>query len=102
MWSKMRTLSLCSRVPGPVPLEELKEPLAARSIEDVENFVIDAVSTGIIDAKIDHSKSSVDISRVSYRCLDANTWKDMDERLAMWRDSINNVLAVHDQHAAPL
>jgi translation initiation factor 3 subunit M len=64
------------------------------SEEDVEAWVIDAVTAEILDAKLDQLHNSVQISYAMQRTFDMSNWKQLGEKLTAWKENIRGMLKV--------
>jgi translation initiation factor 3 subunit M len=92
----MRVLSLCSLAADrgeEIPYSLVAETLQLPSVADVESWVIDAVSTGLLQAKMDQLQSKVIVERSVVRKFDAEQWKAVQTRLRLWKQSVGSVLA---------
>jgi translation initiation factor 3 subunit M len=90
----MRILSLCSlsseheEIPYSVIAETLQlEP------DTVETWVIAAVSSGLLRAKMDQLDRRVMVERSVVRQFDMEQWKALQSRLLSWKQNVGNVLA---------
>lgn len=63
------------------------------SEDDVENWVIRAISSGLVDAKINQLKSSVAIYRSTQRMFTREEWQPLSERINIWKANIGELLA---------
>jgi hypothetical protein len=91
----MRILSLCTLASGrdEVPYSDVKEVLQLPSESDVESSVIDAVSTGLLRAKMDQLRQTVMVERSVVRRFDMDQWKALQSRLRSWKQSVGSVLS---------
>lgn len=62
------------------------------SEEDVEHWVIRAISSGLVDAKINQLKSSVAIYRSTQRMFTREEWQPLSERINIWKENIGDLL----------
>lgn len=60
--------------------------------EEVEHWVIRAISSGLVDAKINQLKSSVAIYRSSQRMFTREEWFPLSERINIWKANIGDLL----------
>ena len=72
----------------------------AIDLEDVEFWVIDAVSSGVLAASIDQLNSVVTVTRCTYTTFGAHQWRQVQEKLVAWRSSVDSILEVVQKHAA--
>lgn len=62
------------------------------SEDDVEHWVIRAISSGLVDAKINQLKSSVAIYRSTQRMFTREEWQPLSERINIWKENIGDLL----------
>lgn len=60
--------------------------------KDVEHWVIRAISSGLVDAKINQLKSSVAIYRSTQRMFTREEWLPLSERINIWKENIGDLL----------
>jgi translation initiation factor 3 subunit M len=92
----MRVLSLCALAADrgeEIPYSLVAEALQLPSVSDVESWVIDAVSTGLLLAKMDQLQQKVIVERSVVRKFDTEQWKALQTRLRLWKQSVGSVLA---------
>jgi translation initiation factor 3 subunit M len=91
----MRILSLCTLASGrnEIPYSQVSEVLELASESDVETWVIDAVSTGLLQAKMDQLRRTVMVERSVVRRFDTEQWKALQGRLRLWKQSVDGVLS---------
>lgn len=58
------------------------------NVADVEGWVVRAVSSGLIDARMDQQSHSLSILRTVQREFSAGQWKELQKKLHAWRDSV--------------
>lgn len=58
------------------------------NVADVESWVVRAVSSGLIDARMDQQSHSLSILRTVQREFNAGQWKELQKKLHSWRDSV--------------
>lgn len=90
----MRILSLCSLASEheEVPYSTIAETLQLPSDEQVESWVIVAVSTGLLQAKMDQLRHMVMIEHCVVRKFDMEQWKVLQRRLQHWKQNVGSVL----------
>lgn len=94
--SHMRILSLCG-------LANRSEEIAYADIEsslqvdNVEAWVIKAVNTGLLDAKMDQQTKTVMVERCVVRKFDEQQWKNLQSRLKLWKSNIGSILETLQQ-----
>lgn len=62
------------------------------SENEVEDWVIRAISSGLVDAKINQLKSSVAIYRSTQRMFTREEWQPLSERINIWKANIGELL----------
>jgi len=89
----MRLLSLCSLATEheEIPYDAIASTLQVEQ-SDVENWVIDAVSSGLLSAKMDQLQHVVMVERCVVRRFGIEQWKILQERLNVWKKNVNSVL----------
>jgi len=99
---KLRTLTICS-----LGLEKerlsysvLKEKLQCANLPAVESSIIDAVTSGCVEAKIDEANEEVIILRSMRRVYDNKAWSGLGAQLVAWKKNLTNVLtSLHQAQA---
>lgn len=89
----MRLLSLCSLATEheEIPYEAIATTLQVDQSE-VENWVIAAVSSGLLSAKMDQLQHVVMVERCVVRRFGIEQWKILQNRLDMWKKNVRSVL----------
>lgn len=59
---------------------------------DVEEWVIRAISSGLVDVKINQLKSSVAVYRSTQRMFTREEWQPLSERINIWKANIAELL----------
>lgn len=67
------------------------------SEDDVESWVIDAVTAEILEAKLDQLHNVVQVSYAMQRTFDVSNWKQLGEKLATWKENVRGMLKVIHQ-----
>jgi translation initiation factor 3 subunit M len=100
----MRILSLCTLASGrnEIPYSKVADVLELPSESDVETWVIDAVSTGLLQAKMDQLRRIVMVERSVVRRFDVEQWKALQGRLRLWKQSVGSVLSALKEGQAAL
>lgn len=62
------------------------------SEDQVEEWVIRAISSGLVDAKINQLRSSVAIYRSTQRMFTREEWQPLSERINIWKENIGELL----------
>jgi len=105
----MRILSLCTlaseheEIPYSVIAETLQLAVpASENDTQVESWVIAAVSSGLLEAKMDQLARTVMVERSVVRRFDMEQWKALQSRLSTWKQNVANVLAGFKESQASL
>lgn len=61
-------------------------------LDDVEGWIIRAISSGLVDAKINQIKSSVAVYRSTQRMFTREEWQPLSERINIWKANIGELL----------
>jgi len=91
---KLRSLTICSlgAEKDRIPYETLRKRLQLADSSAVESCVIDAVTSGCIEAKLDENNDEVIIVRTTRRIFDSDGWKQLSLQLTDWRKNVQTVL----------
>eukprot|EP00823_Brevimastigomonas_motovehiculus_P008099 TRINITY_DN7369_c0_g1_i1.p1 TRINITY_DN7369_c0_g1~~TRINITY_DN7369_c0_g1_i1.p1 ORF type:complete len:469 (-),score=109.62 TRINITY_DN7369_c0_g1_i1:112-1476(-) len=91
---RIRILSFCSMAAtkDKLTFDELIKKLKLSGEADIESVVLEAVSNGSVEAKIDEANEQVVILRVSPRLFTVDTWKSLDVKLTEWKKSLQTVI----------
>lgn len=89
----MRLLSLCSLATDyeEIPYDAIATTLEVDSSE-VESWVIDAVSSGLLDAKMNQLEKVVLVERCVVRRFGIEQWKILQKRINLWKKNVKDVL----------
>jgi translation initiation factor 3 subunit M len=89
----MRILSLCSLT---AEMEEVPYEMVAQTLDviptEVESWVIQAVSSGLISAKMDQMHKRIMVERSVVRNFDLKQWKALQTQLQSWRDHVQSII----------
>lgn len=94
----LRLLSLCSlaaeheEIPYAVIASTLQVPM-----DQVEPWVISAVSSGLMSAKMDQLSHVVMVEQCVVRSFGMDEWKVLQARLHGWKKNVGNILAALKQ-----
>lgn len=91
--TKMKLLTLLS-------LENENQRLAIADVakelnissEEVEEWVVNAISYGILDARIDELDNAIYVNYSVQREFTMNQWKNLHRRLTNWKDNVDRIL----------
>ncbi|KAJ3131621.1 hypothetical protein HK100_006167 [Physocladia obscura] len=61
---------------------------------DVEEWVVTAIRSGLIDGRIDQVNKVVRVSRATQRVFGPEQWNMLEERLSSWSDNLKHILQV--------
>jgi len=91
----MRLFTLCSLPTGSqeIPYADVASALDVDE-EDVEKWVVRAITAGLVSAKIDQLARTVTISRSLQRRFGAEQWKEIDAKLQLYKKNVGDLLAV--------
>ncbi|KAI7737200.1 hypothetical protein M8C21_021179 [Ambrosia artemisiifolia] len=92
--AKMRLMSivdLASNESGLIPYSLIKDTLQIED-EEVEPWVVKAITSKLIDCKIDQMNQAIRVSRCTERVFGPPQWLALREKLATWRGNIANVI----------
>jgi translation initiation factor 3 subunit M len=94
----MRILSLCSLAAEheEIPYEVVADTLQT-SLDNVESWVIAAVSSGLLSAKMDQLQNKVVVERCVVRKFDMEQWKAVQTRLHVWKRNVGGILEAYRQ-----
>lgn len=100
----MRVLTMCS-----LALDH-QEEISYKSVADalqltggnaeVERWVVAAVGTGLLQAKMDQLKETVLVERSVVRRFDMDQWKSIQTRLSSWKDNVKGIMTALEQSQA--
>lgn len=76
-----------------VPYSEIASNLQIPA-EDVEMWVIDTIRAGLIEGKLSQLKQEFLVQRATYRVFGEKQWAEIQNRLMVWRRSLESVLTV--------
>jgi len=91
--SKIRLLTLATKVHGKseISLSEVAQAIE-ESEENVERWVVRALSEGVIDGRIDQLNHKVLIKSAFQREFGKTEWAFLDSKLTQWTDNLENVI----------
>ncbi|KAL8229198.1 hypothetical protein R6Q57_014098 [Mikania cordata] len=92
--AKMRLMSvvdLASNGSGQIPYSLIKDTLKIEE-DEVEPWVVKAITSKLIDCKIDQMNQVIRVSRCTERVFGPHQWQALREKLATWRGNIANVI----------
>lgn len=68
--------------------------------DDVEQWIVDAVGQGLMQAQMDQTTNTVCISRSTHRSFGPDQWRGLQEKLHSLRDKVSSVLDAFKKHSA--
>ncbi|XP_059670462.1 uncharacterized protein LOC132315994 [Cornus florida] len=93
--AKMRLMSLVdlgSAESGQIPYSLIKDTLRIND-DEVEFWVVKAITTKLLECKMDQLNQILIISRCTERMFGQNQWQTLRTKLATWRTNIANVIS---------
>ncbi|GMP30758.1 hypothetical protein CsSME_00005277 [Camellia sinensis var. sinensis] len=93
--TKMRLMSLvdlASSESGQISYELIKDTLRIND-DEVEMWVVKAITAKLIDCKMDQMNQTVIVSRCTERMFGEHQWQILRTKLATWRGNIANVIS---------
>jgi hypothetical protein len=98
----MKILSLCSLAADQeeIPYTSVARALQLSSEDEVESWVIAAVSSGLLAAKMDQLQRKVLVERSVVRKFDMQQWKALQAELTLWKNNIRGILEAFKQSQA--
>lgn len=95
----MRILSMCSLAAEheEIPYSSIAETLQLPSEKEVESWVIAAVSSGLLSAKMDQLQQKVMVERSVIRRFDMDQWKALQSQLNLWKQNLKGILDAFQQ-----
>ncbi|KAG6954017.1 hypothetical protein JG688_00012555 [Phytophthora aleatoria] len=91
----MRLFTLCTL---PTGFQQIKYADVAAALDvaeqDVEKWVVRAITAGVVNAKIDQLARTVTISRSLQRRFCAEQWKEIDTKLQLYKKNVGGLLDI--------
>ncbi|XP_058948897.1 eukaryotic translation initiation factor 3 subunit M [Pocillopora verrucosa] len=89
---KMRVLTFMSlgEAKSEVHFDDLCKELNI-SVDEIEEFIIEALRSKLIRTRIDQVNKKVIISSATHRTFGTNQWQELRDRLEEWRQSLQSV-----------
>lgn len=95
--TKIRLLTLTSIAAASpdksVPYKEIASALKVPDSE-VEIWVIDTIRAGLVEGKLSQQKQQFLVQRANYRVFGEKQWGEVQNRLMIWKRSLESVLSV--------
>lgn len=95
--TKMRLLTLASAAAAS-PTRSLAYDEIATALRvprpEVEKWVIDTIRAGLVEGKLSQARAEFLVQRATVRVFGERQWAEVQGRLAVWRRSLERVLAV--------
>ncbi|CEG39020.1 proteasome family protein [Plasmopara halstedii] len=91
----MRLFTLCTLPTGfkEIPYAEIAVALDVNE-QDVEQWVVRAITAGVVNAKIDQLARTVMISRSLQRRFGVEQWKEIDAKLQLYKKNVGGLLHI--------
>lgn len=93
--STMRLFTLCAQ---PTGFDEISYATIAKALavpeDDVEQWVVKAITQNLVSAKIDQLRRTVVISRVLQRGFSAAQWQEINVKLQLYKKNVGALLDV--------
>lgn len=96
---RLLTLATLANHQDTITFAQVSQGLSIEESE-VESWVILAISTNVLDAKMDQLRRVVVINRATQRALQPEQWKQMGERLRSWRQHLASLIDVMQRNKA--
>ena len=95
----MKILSLCSLAADQeeIPYKNVAQALQLPSEDQVESWVIAAVSSGLLAAKMDQLQQKVLVERSIVRKFDMEQWRVLQSELTLWKNNVRGILEAFKQ-----
>lgn len=91
--SKIRLLTLATLAHGRLEMSLAEVAMALEEKEDaVEQWVVRAISEGVIDGRIDQLNRKVLVKSAFQRQFGKNEWAFLDTKLEQWIDNLSSVI----------
>eukprot|EP01060_Flectonema_neradi_P003462 TRINITY_DN1222_c6_g1_i1.p1 TRINITY_DN1222_c6_g1~~TRINITY_DN1222_c6_g1_i1.p1 ORF type:complete len:348 (+),score=68.38 TRINITY_DN1222_c6_g1_i1:65-1108(+) len=97
--SKVRTLSLCtlcSEAGQSVSYTAISQALCIAT-EEVEMYVIEAMSLGLLNAKIDSMSQQILVKSVHHPLLETTHWSVLRDKLLSWYTAVGTQITTFDE-----
>lgn len=88
---KLLTLATLAHNRSEMTLKEVAEKLGEKE-EDIERWVVRAISEGIIDGRIDQLNHKVLVKSAFQRKFEKEEWSFLDSKLSAWIDNLESVI----------
>ena len=95
---KVRTLALCTLCSetNSVLYGDIANKLCITQ-DEVEMYVIEAMSLGLLNAKIDSMEKSITVKSVHHPLLEHTHWAALNERLLSWYTAVSTLVTTLDE-----
>ncbi|KAJ9461650.1 Eukaryotic translation initiation factor 3 subunit M [Diplonema papillatum] len=95
--AKVRTLALCTACSE---TQLVAYSIVAQALcvgqEEVEMYVIEAMSLGLLNAKIDSMAKTIIVKSVHHPLLEAIHWNSLSEKLLAWYQAVSTLVTTFD------
>jgi len=95
---KLLELTRVGQAGKEVSYEEVRDRLGLGSAEgwedEVESWVVDAISVGVIEARLDQLRKVVIVDRVAQREFGKEQWEQIGSKLSTWKKTVGDLMAM--------
>lgn len=77
---------------------DIAKALDVSSDEEVEEWVVEAISHGLLEAAMDQLNGVITVSRCVRVSFNQDDWVSLQQKLSLWRNNLTNVLEVMKSH----
>jgi translation initiation factor 3 subunit M len=88
---RLLSLSLLAAEYEEIPYEAISATLQVPH-EDVESWIVEAITARLLEAKMDQEQEVVMVTRASHRHFSPQNWLRLQEKLHIWRQNVSSLL----------
>lgn len=77
---------------------DIAKALDVSSDEEVEEWVVEAISHGLLDATMDQLNSAIVVSRCVRVSFEHEEWVTLQQKLSTWKNNLNGILEAMRSH----
>jgi translation initiation factor 3 subunit M len=92
--SLLSLITLANQYTSEIPYRDVIKELQLANDEEVEQWVIRAVGANLMEAKLDQSRKVITVTGAFPRNFTSKQWKQLAEKLAIWRENVRAILKV--------
>ena len=89
---RLLSLSLLASEYEEIPYAEVSATLQVPQ-EEVEAWVVEAITAGLVEARMDQQQEVVMVTRATHRHFTQRDWAKLQEKLHLWRGNVQGLLA---------